>query len=95
MFKATWNREYVDFVSKSSGKTAATITSIHSYLNTLIYAYNWNFLVLVASVPVLCGLKADVIFANAAAYLIFICVVLVVLKLQIKKKNLTINFNTL
>lgn len=84
MFKATWNREYVDFVSKSSGKTAATITSIHSYLNTLIYAYNWNFLVLVASVPVLCGLMADVIFANAAAYLIFICVVLVVLKLQIK-----------
>lgn len=84
MFKATWNREYVDFVSKSSGKTAATITSIHSYLNTLVYAYNWNFLVLLASVPVLFGLMANIIFANAAAYIVFIFFVLLILKLQIK-----------
>lgn len=84
MFKATWNREYIDFVSKSTGKTASTITSIHSYLGTLTYAYNWNFLVLLVSIPVLFGLLANVIIENSIAYILFIVLVLIVLKLQIK-----------
>lgn len=84
MFRTTWDNDYVSFVAKPSGKTAATITRIQSQVDAMYIAYNWNFITLLAAVPVLAGLMASVIIENSIAYLCFLVVIFIALKLQLK-----------
>ena len=56
LFNAAWKRDYVEFISQPSGKSAASITRIQSDMDALYFAYNWNFITLISSIPVLVGL---------------------------------------
>ena len=84
LFRTAWKRDYVEFVSKPSGKTAATITRVQQYGDALYIAYNWNFITLMTSVPILTGLLFSTIKSNSFAYLVFLIFVCIALKLQLK-----------
>lgn len=83
LFNAAWKRDYVEFISQPSGKSAASITRIQSDMDALYFAYNWNFITLISSIPVLVGLLYSTIIENSIAYLVFFVVIFVVLRIQI------------
>ncbi len=83
MFETVWRRKYKEFISLPSGKTAATITRVHTYLSNLYGSISWDVLPLVGSVPVFIILMFNVIIENVFMYVIFLVVVAIVLKFQL------------